>query len=43
MDNPFGELEIASVEEFSRWQKLWAWVFRRMTGMKIGLLYRREK
>ncbi len=38
----FEGCEIASVEGFSKWQTLWVWVFRKMTGMKIGLLYKKE-
>ena len=42
-DNPFDNMEIAVVRAFSKWQTMWAWIFKFMTGMKIGLLYKEER
>ena len=36
-------IEMAEIGGFSRWQTICAWVFKKMTGMKIAMLYRREK
>ena len=43
MDNPFEDMELASVNVMNRWERLCAWVYHKMTGRKIGLLYKIEK
>ena len=41
--NLLDEMEITDVKDFTKWDTLWVWIFFKMTGMKIGLLYRRGK
>ncbi len=40
--NLLDEMELVDVSVFSKWQTFCVWVFRKMTGMRIGLLYKKE-
>ncbi len=42
LTNLLDEMELVDVDKFSKWQTICVWVFRKMTGMKIGLLYKKE-
>ena len=41
--NLLDTMELVDVDKFSKWQSFCVWVFRKLTGMRIGLLYKREK